>query len=352
MRNKILRVALALGFLILGQAALSAQQALTTTIYLDYTYFLTNKGPLTTPPPANPNFMNNFFTFRRAYFRYENRISNNLKFRLTYDADCVKAVDASGKKDDKLRPFIKHLNFEWSNLVPNSSIKVGMTDTLTFKLAEDRWSYRSVAKTLTDGYKNVTGVEIDASSADLGASISGSISKQVRYGFMVANGAGYAHPEGDKYKKLAAQLQLIPLAGFSLVGYIDYEKQDSSNKAFTYKADAFLEMVRNLVIGVEYFVYDNDKNLTADLRHYDTSGLSLFGRCIFKPDVFSVFARFDRCEPNSKNANDEINLVIAGLDWAPLHKSLRIQPNIWYYAYADSTKKDDAIFNLTFFLSF
>jgi len=352
MQNKILRIALALGFIILGQAALLAQQAFTTTIYLDYTYFLTNKGPLTTPPPANPNFTNNFFAFRRAYFRYENNISDNLKFRLTYDADYVKAVDASGKKDDKLRPFIKHLNFEWSNLVSNSSIKVGMTDTLTFKLAEDRWGYRSVAKTLTDGYKDVTGVDIDASSADLGASITGSISKQIRYGFMVANGAGYAHPEGDKYKKLAAQLHLIPIAGFSLVGYIDYEKQDSSNKVFTYKADGFLEMVRNLVIGVEYFVYDNDKSLTADLRHYDISGICLFGRYIFKPDVFSVFTRLDRCEPNSKNANDQISLVIAGFDWAPLHKSLRIQPNIWYYAYANSTKKDDAIFNLTFFLSF
>jgi hypothetical protein len=352
MKNKILRIALALGFIILGQAALLAQQIFTTTIYLDYTCFLTNKGPITAPPPGNPNFMNNFFTFRRAYFRYENKISDNLKFRLTYDAEYVKAVDASGKKDDKLRPFIKHLNFEWSNLIPNSSIKVGMTDTLTFKLAEDRWGYRSVVKTLTDGYKDVTGADIDASSSDLGATITGSISKGIRYGFMVANGAGYAHPEGDRYKKLAAQLQLIPIAGFSVVGYIDYEKQDSSNKAFTYKADSYLEIVRNLVIGAEYFVYDNDKNLTADLRHYDISGLSLFGRYTFKLDVFSIFARFDRYEPNSKNANDQTSLVIAGFDWAPLHKSLRIQPNIWFYTYADPTKKDDAIFNLTFFLSF
>ena len=352
MKNKLLRIALALGFLILGQAALLAQQVFTTTIYLDYTYFLTNKGPLTTPPPANPNFMNNFFTFRRAYFRYENKISDNLKFRLTYDADYVKAVDASGKKDDKLRPFIKHLNLEWSNLIPNSSIKVGMTDTLTFKLAEDRWGYRSVAKTLTDGYKDVAGAEIDASSADIGASINGSISKQIRYGFMVANGAGYSHPEGDKYKKLAAQLHFIPIAGLSLVGYIDYEKQDSSNEAYTYKADAYLEMVKNLVIGAEYFVYNNDKNKTVDLRHYDVSGLSLFGRYTFKPDVFSIFARFDRYEPNSKISDDQISLIIAGFDWAPLHKSLRIQPNIWYYTYQNSTKKDDTIFNLTFLMSF
>jgi hypothetical protein len=352
MKNKILKVALALGFIVLGQAALRAQQTFTTTIYLDYSYFLTNKGPKTAPPPANPNFMNNFFTFRRAYFRYENKISDNLKFRLTYDADTVKAVDSGGKKDDKLRPYIKHLNLEWSNLIPQSSIKVGMTDTLTFKPAEDRWGYRSVAKTLLDGYKDVTGAEIDASSADLGASLTGSISKGIRYGFMVNNGAGYSHPEGDKYKKLAAQLHLIPIAGFSLVGYVDYEKQDSDNDAYTYKADAYLEMVRNLVIGGEYFVYDNDKSLTADLRHYNISGFSVFGRYIFKLDVSSIFVRFDRYEPNSEIADDETSLIIAGFDWVPLHKSMRIQPNIWYYAYDDPTKKDDAIFNLTFFLSF
>ena len=34
-----------------------------------------------------------------------------------------------------------------------------MIDTLSFKLAEDRWGYRSVAKTLVDGYKDITGVE-------------------------------------------------------------------------------------------------------------------------------------------------------------------------------------------------
>lgn len=341
-----------MSFIILGQTALLAQQTFTTTIYFDYTYFLTDNGPKTASPPGTPTFMNNFFTFRRAYFRYENRISDNLKFRLTYDADSMKAVDTGGKKDDKLRPFIKHLNFEWSNLIPNSSIKVGMTDTITFKLAEDRWGYRSVAKTLLDVYKDVTGAEIDASSADLGASLTGSVSKEVRYGFMVANGAGYSHPEGDKYKKLAAQVHLIPIAGFSLVGYIDYERQDPDNEALTYKADAYFEMMRNLVVGAEYFVYDNDKNLTADLRHFDISGLSLFGRYIFKPDVLSLFARFDRYEPNSETADDETSLIIVGFDWAPLHKSLRIQPSIWYYAYDDSTKKDDAVFNLTFFLSF
>ncbi len=352
MKNRLTRIALILSFIVLGSAALLAQQTFNTTIYFDYTYYLSDEGPKTAPPPDTPTFMNNFFTFRRAYFTYENKILDNLKFRFRYDADYVKAVDSGGKKDDKLRPFLKHLYLEWSNLIPKSALRVGMTETLTFKLAEDRWGYRSVAKTLLDGYKDVTGAGIDAASADVGASLTGSIIKEIRYGFMASNGAGYSHPEGDKYKKLAAQLHLVPLAGFSLVGYIDYEKQDPGNSAYTYKADAFFEMLKNLVIGAEYFVYDNDKNLTSGDEQFKRSGLSVFGRYTFKTDAFAAFFRFDRYEPNSKTEDDELSLIIAGFDWAPLHKSMRIQPNVWYYSYADSTKKNDVIFNLTFFLSF
>jgi hypothetical protein len=340
------------GLVLLGAGIASAQQTFNTTIYFDYTSYLSNNGPVTSADKDN------FFAFRRAYFTYENKISDTLKFRFRYDADNtanITSIDfgkASTKKDDKMRPFIKHLYFEYTGLVPNASLKVGMTETIQFKIAEDRWGYRSVAKTLMDGFKDITGVDVDAPSADLGASLTGSLAKYVRYGFMVSNGAGYSHAESDKYKKFAANLQLIPVAGLSVVGYVDYEKQDADNSALTYKFDGYLDMVKSLVLGAEFFVYENDKNLTADKVKYDVSGLSIFGRYTVKTDVFSLFARYDRYEPNSKLADDEMGLVIAGIDWAPVHKSMRLQPNIWYVTYSNSEKKDDLILNLTFFLSF
>ena len=214
--------------------------------------------------------MDNYFTFRRAYFTYENKISDNLKFRFRTDADIVKALDKSGKADDKTRPFLKHLYLEWSNLIPKSTIKIGMADTLTFKLAEDRWGYRSVAKTLLDSFKDVTGKDIDASSADLGVSLSGTISKELRYAVQVTNGAGYSKPEGDGYKKLMTQVQVVPLAGLSLVGYMDYEKQTTGENAYTYKGDVYLEMIKGLVFGAEYFTYASGLNRTA-------SGLEIQG---------------------------------------------------------------------------
>jgi hypothetical protein len=227
-----------------------------------------------------------------------------------------------------------------------------MIETLTFKLAEDTWGYRSVAKTLVDGYKDVTGVDIRASSADIGANMTGAISKFIRYGAMISSGEGYTHPEYNSFKKLQGNLRIIPVAGLSVVGYYEYEKQDDANTANMYKVDGFFEMVKNLTVGAEYFSYDNDKFMNADKSHYNAGGLSIWGIYKIVLDKFNVFARYDHYTPNSTNSLANINLIIAGFDWTPVHKSWKIQPNIWYYTYADSTHKSDAYFNLTFFLSF
>ncbi|NMC65562.1 MAG: hypothetical protein GYA53_05420 [Acidobacteria bacterium] len=342
---------LAIGLLGLGKNQAQAQQKFSGTVFFDYTFYLSDKGPITTPPGDNPNFKNNFMQFRRVYFRYDNKINNNISFRLTLDGDTVKATDAGSKPDDKFRPFLKHMYLQISEVIPDADLKVGMADTITFKLAEDRWGYRSVAKTLLDGYKDITGKEIDATSADLGVSLTGKIARPVRYGLMLTNGAGYSHPEGDKYKKLMGQLQLIPLPGLSVVGYVDYEKQEEGAKALTYKGDLFIESIPGLILGAEYFVYRNDKNLVEGQRS-DRSGFSVFGRYNLISDRLNVFARFDRYEPDDLINDDEISLVIAGLDWAPMNSSFKLQPNIWVYDYQDPLKKNDVIFNLTFMMAF
>lgn len=335
-----------------------SQQTFGITVYFDYVYFLSDKGPKTTV--SAPGYRNNFFQFRRAYFTYENRIGDRLRFRFRYDADNtanVTSVDFNKRttsKDEKLRPYMKHLYVEVADfLIKNSRFRVGMADTLTFKPAEDKWGYRSVAKTIVDGYKDVTGEDIDATSADIGLWYGGSFNKYARWAFMVTNGSHYTKVENDKYKKLMGQLHLIPLAGLSLVGYIDYEKQTDTASAYTYKLDVYFEMVRQLTIASEYFIYANDlKKDPASGKRYDVSGFSIYGQYQIQRDVLALFARYDLYEPNNRRADDRTNLVIAGIDWAPLGPSMRLQPNIWFYSYEDKNKKDDLIFQFTFFLSF
>jgi hypothetical protein len=354
-------------------------QTFSTTIYLDYRYFLSNAGPMTLKPadPATA-YLNNQFVFRRAYFTYENKINDNLKFRFRFDADNtanVTGITLTGnpvtgtslKKDDKLRPFIKHLYLQYDNfLVPKMTLNVGMIETLTFKPAEDRWGYRSVAKTLLDGYKDITGVDIYASSADIGASLKYSVAKYFRFALGYFNGAGYGHAENDQYKEVELQGQISPFPGLSFIGYMDFEDKlpvaalpaETNPKGLTYKVDAYFEMVKNLVIGGEWFTYQNDLYQTAGQK-YDVGGWSTFGRYTLKPDKLALFVRYDSYMPNSLVRDRDMSLAIVGFDWAPYHASMKLQPNVWFVNYkngalynAHATSNSDVMFNLTFFLSF
>lgn len=336
-----------------------AQQKFSTTIYFDYAFSLTNKGYLTGTDAAKA--LNNQFRFRRAYFRYENKVSDLLSFRFTYDADNtanITGVGLSGglpaatAKDDKLRPFIKHLYLDYAGLLPYSSLRVGMVNTITFQIAEDKWGYRSVAKTLLDIYKDITGVNIRATSADLGLNFTGMAMKELRYGVMVTNGEGYAHPELNKFKKVGGYLQFIPVAGLSVVGYVDYEALDASNKALTYKADAYFEMVPNLTVGGEWFSYNNDLFKNVDLSHFNAGGYSVFGVYRILVDKLNAFARFDHYAPNSTNSQLSQDLVILGGDWAPVSTTWKLQPNVMITTYASDARKTDVTAQMTFFLAF
>jgi hypothetical protein len=388
--RKVLRTAadIVLGLLMLPMVSVMSLMAQTTTppphtfsttIYLDYRYFLSNAGPATLKPASDTTaYLNNQFVFRRAYFTYENKISDNLKFRFRFDADNtanVTGVTLTGSpvagvtlaKDDKLRPFIKHLYLEYANfLVPKMVLNVGMIETLTFKPAEERWGLRSVAKTLVDGYQDITKANIMATSADIGASLKYSIAKYLRFAAGYYNGTHYSHAENDQYKEVELQAQLSPLPGLSFVGYMDYERKlpvaalpaETNPAAKIYKVDAFFEMIKNLVVAGEWFTFKADLNQTDGVK-YDRSGWSTFARYTVKPDKFQLFARYDSYMPNSLDEGLDMSLAIVGFEWAPYHASMKLKPNVWFYNYKDglrynasATKNSDVVFNLTFFLSF
>ena len=364
---------------LMAQTATPPPQTFSATVYLDYRYFLSNAGPATLKPAADTSaYLNNQFVFRRAYFTYENKINDNLKFRFRLDADNtahVTGVSLTGSpvsgvslsKDDKLRPFIKHLYLQYDNfLVSKMTLNVGMIETLTFKPAEERWGLRSVAKTITDGYKDITKKEIYAPSADIGVSLKYSFAKYFRVAAGYYNGGGYGHAESDQYKEIQLQAQITPVPGFSVVGYMDYERKlpvaavpaETAPKGYTYKVDAFFEMVKKLVLGGEWFTYKNDLYQTAGEK-YDVGGWSAFGRYTVKADKFQLFARYDSYMPNSLDRDLDMSLVIVGFDWAPYHASWKLQPNVWFTNYtngirynASATTNSDVVFNLTFFLSF
>jgi hypothetical protein len=356
-----------------AQTATPPPQTFSTTIYFDWTTNATNDGYLTGTDAAK--LLSNKFAFRRAYFTYENKINDDLKFRFRIDADNQNNVtgvnfkSSTVSQDYKMRPFVKALYLDYGGLLPDSSLKVGMIETLPFKMAEDRWGYRSVAKTLCDIYKDVTGVNIRCSSADLGAQFSVPVDQYIRLAAMVVNGDGYGSPGLSKFRKIGGQVQLIPVAGLNLVGYYEVEDRpatsamiaagsksyDSAGTAKMTKADIYFDMIRNLNVSFEWFNYNNPTftyKSGANTIQYKTGGWSAFGSYKIIVNTLNAFARYDSYAPDSTNTLKDQGLTIVGLDWAPVHSSWKIQPNVWFYNYKDAAKKSDIVANLTFFLSF
>jgi len=374
------RTALAAGILLMSgltafaQTATPSSQTFGTTIYFDYSYNASNDGFLTGTDAAK--LLSNKFAFRRAYLTYENKINDFLKFRFRIDADSQNNVtsvnfkSSSVSQDNKMRPFVKHLYLDWAGLLSDSSLKVGMVDTLPFKLAEDRWGYRSVAKTLADIYKDITGVNIRCSSADLGLNFQVPVNQYIRLATMIVNGDGYGAVASSKFRKIGGQVQIIPVAGLNLVGYYEVEDRpatsamiaagsksyDSAGTAKMTKADVFFDMIENLNVSFEWFKYDNTtftyKNAAGSTIQYKTGGWSVFGTYKIIVDKLNAFARYDSYAPDSTQSLKDQGLAIVGLDWAPVHTSWKIQPNVWFYNYKDAAKKSDIVANLTFFLSF
>jgi hypothetical protein len=361
------------GLAAIAQTATPPPQTFSTTIYFDWTTNMTNDGYLTGTDSAK--LLSNKFAFRRAYFTYENKINDDLKFRFRIDADnqnnvtAVNFKSSSVSQDYKLRPFVKALYLDWAGLLPDSSLKVGMIETLPFKMAEDRWGYRSVAKTLADIYKDVTGVNVRCSSADLGAQFSVPVNQYLRLAAMVVNGDGYGSPATTKFRKFGGQVQLIPVAGLNLVGYYEVEDRpatstmiaagsksyDSAGTAKMMKGDVYFDMIENLNVSFEWFKYDNPTftyKSGANTIQYKTGGWSVFGSYKIILNKLNAFARYDSYAPDSTQSIKDQGLTIVGLDWAPVHSSWKIQPNVWFYNYKDAAKKSDVVANLTFFLSF
>ncbi len=373
------RMVLAAGILVISgltafaQTATPPAQTFSTTIYFDYTHNVTNDGYLTGTDAAK--LISNKFAFRRAYFTYENKINDDLKFRFRLDADNQSNVtgvnfkSSSVTQDNKLRPFVKQLFLDWSGLLPDSSLKIGMVETLPFKMAEDQWGYRSVAKTLCDIYKDITGVNIRCSSADLGLNFQVPVNQYLRVATMVVNGDGYGSPATTEFRKIGGQVQLIPVAGLSLVGYYEIEDRpatatmiaagsksyDSAGTAKMAKGDVYFNMIENLNVSFEYFNYNNPtftEKTAGQTVQYKTGGWSVFGSYKIIVGKLNVFARHDSYAPDSTQSLKDQGLTIVGLDWAPVHSSWKLQPNVWFYDYKDATKKSDVVANLTFFLSF
>ncbi|MCK7484036.1 MAG: hypothetical protein M0C28_48960 [Candidatus Moduliflexus flocculans] len=126
-----------------------------------------------------------------------------------------------------------------------------------------------------------------------------------------------------------------------------------------YKVDAFFEMVKNLTLGAEWFVFKNDLYQTAGEK-YDVGGWSVFGRYTIKPDKLAALRPLRRLhaeqprpgprhEPGHRRASTGPPSTRAGRS---SRTSGSIATRTAPATMPAPTKDSDVVFNLTFFLSF
>ncbi len=302
--------------------------------YFDYAHDVSKDGPRT-------NGQDNGFILRRAYLTISKQINDDFSVRFRTDAD--------RKVDDKLRPFVKHLYLKWENLLPSSSLYVGISGTPTCGVAEKVWGYRGIGKTVLDNFKGVTGTSASASSADVGLALKGSLlDNKVSYHAMLANGSHYSHPENDKYKKAYLSVS-TNMDGFIVEGYVDHETKSSDNSNFTYKGFAGYE-ADGFAIGADYYMMTQGGAKDSLGNDLSLNALSVFGRYNVS-DNATVILRYDLYDTDIDTDNTETGLVIVAFDFRPA-KMISIIPNIFYYTNSGVNDNADIVGNLTFVWAF
>ena len=319
----------------------------------------------------------NAFSIRRIYFTFENNLTENIKTRFRLESEHGEFGSTT-----KINPFVKHAFLEWSNLIPNHKLYLGIEETNAFKNAEDLWGYRSIEKTIMDLNKI-------SSSADMGIALKGDLSMKFHHWLTLMNGTGYGSAEVDNYKKVGYAFWATPVNGLIIEGYADYEKQDPDHTTFKYARDYSgskgYYTVKGFAgysglhydIGIEWFQRTNQESGITDVLVQDgaivsaqktdviKSGYSIFGSWITPVPKLKIFGRYDYFDPNTgdnvvtsftdgilrNGKDDETGLLIAGFDFIPAG-NLHFIPNIVYKSYAEQGVDADLTARMTLYYKF
>lgn len=284
------------------------------------------------------------FQIRRLQLFYDYIFSDEFSTRFQLEGN-EQSLDPKGR----LSLYMKTAYLEWKNLVPMSSLYIGLVPTPTWINVEGQWGYRSIEKTITDfrGLGNLT---------DMGVHLRGTLFSEgsVGYSLMIGNGNAQK-PENNNYKKYYAMLNGKLIQNLSLEVYMDYEPSAQDKDRTTWKA--FLSYQEpSFMIGAEILeqVQKKQDTLFAD---YAPFGISVFS-WHYLSEHWKVFGRIDYYDPNrfSSNTGFYEHFISFGLDYMPIN-NIYFMPNIWINTFTDKssagrTKDADVVPRITFFVVF
>lgn len=273
------------------------------------------------------------FWFRRVYFTYDHKFTDNWKARVRLEANSNSFSKAN------VEPYVKDLYLQYSK--EGHAIVIGLSGPPTFAKIEDMWEYRSVEKTPLDLYKM-------RSSRDTGFAAKGDVAdKKVHYHFMVANGEGKSS-EYNKEKSVLAAIGFRPVKEAYIEFYGDYAA-GPEGKHDSYTVQGFFGYEAKIATFGAHYSYQNyslEENGEED--EYEVSLVSAFAN--FKMhDRAKFLVRLDRMiDPlpfGSKvsyspfDTTSPFYWVLAGID-IQIIKGFNFIPNITYVSYDDIDTND------------
>jgi len=285
----------------------------------------------------------NGFQIRKIYFTYDADISKKFASRFRLDAEPETKLS-----NGKMGVALKDAYLKWNNVFPGSDFYFGLQPTPAFYTIVDFWGYRLLEEALLDLRKIV-------SSRDIAVSLKGKLDEKGVFNYWVQLGNGTDKAEFDKYKRIYAQLHLIPSESLKIIIYGDIKFMPDINYSINnvnsvklsndiYTADLFLGYtVRNtLRIGLEGFIqlisngYRIISGTDPVYKTKDKFGLSVFQVYNLSP-LFDIIGRYDYFDDNLNTVSrgDSRNYFIFGVSYKP-NPDVSITPNILIESYENS----------------
>jgi hypothetical protein len=279
------------------------------------------------------------FQFRRIYFTYDYKISDQFSTRFRLESQTV-----VGSSSTVFTTIIKDAFLKWNEIFDGSSLIFGIQPPPSFDITEDYWGNRFLEKTIMD-FRGI------ASSRDFGLALRGKINSSgtINYWLMYGNGSSF-ESEGDKYKRTYAHIDFRPSENIRVILYGDYRfKPDKGYPSLTeqtFKNDALTtdlliayREVEKYSVGFETFFQVNYNDVAKPeqdvytVTNRNAFGISLFGWYKFS-DLLVGVGRYDFFDPNFSGdfKGDSRNYFIAGLSFI-LHPKVKITPNFLLETY-------------------
>jgi hypothetical protein len=335
--KKLVNLLFTLGLLVIASTPGLAGESYTKfggAFYFDYFADFTDR-------PGTDQNPERGFELRRAYVTMKKSWGDVL-FRATTDVDYEFGTD-------NLNVYSKYLYLQHGGLVKDAKLIVGQHNPYTLGWTEEKWAYRSMAKTVDD--ENHW-----SHPATFGVGLQGKLSDGMfAYYLDFNNGNGYKAPIRKDGIGFAARGVATPTDGLVLSALFTsntegtYDDVDGGGLPITSgsdEADTYFEGLAGFEQD-KYRVYGQFGMFEEGATDVSASGLSVFGRYLLMEGTHAV-ARFDLVDPDTDTDDDGHNWILVGVDHE-LHEGYFIQPSFRIKNYQASGMESETEFVLTFF---